>query len=63
MKLMINGAERRVSANDLSELLVELKMNPQTVVTEKNGAIIPRGENCALQDGDQLEIVRFVGGG
>ncbi|MFA4857787.1 MAG: sulfur carrier protein ThiS [Candidatus Margulisiibacteriota bacterium] len=63
MQLIINGAKQNVSAHDLSALFAELKMNPQTVVVEKNDAIIPRGENCVLQGGDKLEIVRFVGGG
>ena len=63
MQLIVNGAAQRVFANDLSTLLIELKLNPQTLVVEKNGEIVPRGENCQLRDGDKLEIVRFVGGG
>ena len=63
MKLTINGKNQDFAGNDLSALLQALKIDAAVVVVEKNGEIIPRNQNCALNNGDQLEIVRFVGGG
>lgn len=45
-------------------LLDELGLDPDLVVVERNGAILPRaGYATALAAGDELEIVHFVGGG
>jgi sulfur carrier protein len=47
-------------------LVIEaLAYNPQLVVAEHNGVIVPRTQwaNLAVSDGDNLEIVTIVGGG
>jgi sulfur carrier protein len=47
-------------------LVIEaLAYNPQLVVVEHNGVIVPRTQwpNAAVSDGDNLEIVTIVGGG
>jgi sulfur carrier protein len=47
-------------------LVIEaLAYNPQLVVAEHNGVIVPRTQwpNTAVNDGDNLEIVTIVGGG
>ncbi len=46
-------------------LLHELKLNPDTVAIERNGDILNREEwdKVQLKDSDQLEIIKFVGGG
>ena len=46
-------------------LLDQLKLNPGLVVVELNLNILKRDElpNAALKEGDQVEIVHFVGGG
>lgn len=48
-----------------AQLLDSLKITPATVVAEVNGSIMPREQflECALQDGDVLELVTVVGGG
>ncbi len=66
MLLIINGEDRDVAENTtLLELLTTLAMNPKTVVVERNGEVIPRETyaDVRLQEGDQLELVRLVGGG
>lgn len=63
--LWINGAQESRAACTLLELVQEKQLAPERVVLELNGAIIkrPQWSERALQEGDALEIVCFVGGG
>ena len=65
IQLTINGEGRPVSAETLSALVEELGMRPDRVAIELNREIVPRDRwaSVPLKDGDQLEIVQFVGGG
>ena len=65
MNLLINGESRSSSAATLSALVDELSMKPDRVAIELNREIVPRDRwsQTALQEGDRLEIVHFVGGG
>ncbi len=65
ISISINGDSRRTEAATIAALVRELGLNPQKVAVEHNGEIAPRStlEDVALSDGDQLEIVHFVGGG
>jgi thiamine biosynthesis protein ThiS len=65
MNLIINGEPRTASAQTLSALVTELGMKPDRVAIELNREIISRDRwaQTNLKDGDQLEIVHFVGGG
>jgi thiamine biosynthesis protein ThiS len=65
MTLTINGEARTASAENLTALVDELRMKPDRVAIELNRQIIPRDQwpQTKLNDGDQLEIVHFVGGG
>ena len=65
MNLKINGEDRVVSAETLSALVEQLGMKPDRVAVELNREIVPRNRwgETGLKDGDQLEIVHFVGGG
>jgi sulfur carrier protein len=69
MKLHINGEER--SFNDasnpftLAALVETLGMKADRVAVELNREIAPRNRwsEIALNEGDRLEVVHFVGGG
>jgi thiamine biosynthesis protein ThiS len=64
--LLVNGEPRQLQAPaTLSDLLVRLGLDPRMVVVELNREIIrrPRLGEVALRDGDQVELVHFVGGG
>jgi sulfur carrier protein len=65
MTIKVNGAEREVAegANILA-LLAEAKLKPQTVAVEVNRRLV-RSEKYdqPLKNGDDVEIVTFVGGG
>ncbi len=65
MKLTINGESRVLVAGTLSGLVEQFGMKPDRVAIELNREIVPRDRwpQTALKDGDQLEIVHFVGGG
>jgi thiamine biosynthesis protein ThiS len=66
MNLTINGETRILTpAATLSALLDQLGMKSDRVAIELNREIVPRDRwsETALQDGDRLEIVHFVGGG
>ena len=65
MNLIINGESRVIPADNLSALVEQLGMKSDRVAIELNRQIIPRNQwsNTPLKDGDQLEIVHFVGGG
>ena len=66
MKLQINGVDREVAAPlSLSSLIAELGLTPDRVAVELNRTLVPRETwtSTNLADGDQLEIVHFVGGG
>jgi thiazole synthase len=64
--ITINGEPRRVSAGlSVSGLVAELGLNPKKVAVERNLEIVPRSTHgdVMIVEGDQLEIVHFVGGG
>lgn len=63
--MTINGEPRQLSADTLSALVEHLGMKPDRVAIELNRDIVPREQwpQTQLRDGDQLEIVQFVGGG
>ncbi len=69
MKLQINGEAREfatsASSFTLTALLENMGMKADRVAIELNRNIVPREQwpHTALQEGDRLEIVHFVGGG
>jgi len=66
--LKINGNEKQFPSGiprTLVELLEQLSINQATVVAEIDGKIIER-QNFAqtlLSNGQNIELIRFVGGG
>lgn len=66
MKIVCNGKEKEVRDGlTIEELIVDLELNPDTVVAECNGAIVLREDypDRQLSEGSVLELIRFVGGG
>ncbi len=62
----INGERRRASAGTtLAELIAEIGLDPLRVAVERNLEIVPRSTfaSVIVEDGDDFEIVHFVGGG
>lgn len=66
LSIRVNGEHRRVRAGlSLAELASEMGIAPEKVAVERNLEIVPRSTlaDVQVQDGDELEIVHFVGGG
>jgi thiamine biosynthesis protein ThiS len=65
MKLTINGQEHTYDPTTLAKLVEQLGMKQDRVAVELNRNIVPRDQwaGTHLSEGDQLEIVHFVGGG
>jgi thiamine biosynthesis protein ThiS len=65
--LIVNGASRELAPHStVAGLLASLGIDPRLVVVEHNRAILRDRETYsmhALNDGDSVEIVHFVGGG
>ena len=62
----VNGDLRHLTVGiTLADMLGELGLDPRKVAVERNLDIVPRGtfDEVRVEDGDQLEIVHFVGGG
>jgi thiamine biosynthesis protein ThiS len=66
MKIMLNGEPFEVAGPmSVTALLARLEIDPRRVAVEHNLTVVKRGAYDATQvrDGDQIEIVNFVGGG
>ena len=66
LSLRINGEHRRVPTGmTLAELINSIGQDPGRVAVERNLEIVPRSTFATLcvEDGDEFEIVHFVGGG
>jgi thiamine biosynthesis protein ThiS len=66
VSLIINGEPRSTREGiSLLGLLAELELDPAAVVVELNREIVRRPEldDRPVRDGDQIELVHFVGGG
>ncbi len=66
MEITVNGQKKEYYGPPLvTGLLETLGISSRTVVVERNLKVVPRGEleKEAVQDGDAIEIIRFVGGG
>src|ERR1700760_1248991 len=66
MFLQINGEKREYPEGlTIAALVAQLGMKPDRVAVELNFEIVPRAKWDAgvLKDGDELEVVHFVGGG
>ena len=66
MRITLNGDLRdQPDGQTVQDLLSGLGLNPAKVAVERNREIVPRSTygDVLLADGDQLEIVHFIGGG
>ncbi len=66
MEIYLNGEKRQVGDGlSLRGLLDSFKIDPFSVVVERNEEVVPSRyfEETRVETGDKIEIVRFVGGG
>ncbi len=66
IKIQLNGEPHSLDGDDrLTVLIDSLKLKPGRVAVELNREIVPKAKwgEVRLRDGDQLEVINFVGGG
>jgi sulfur carrier protein len=65
MKIQLNGEAYSTEARTITELLKENDIVPERVAIELNLKIIKkdRYNDTEIRDGDEIEVVSFVGGG
>ena len=61
----INGDELNMAGKTIAEYLATTNFDPKRIAVERNGDIVPKAKygETILQDGDNVEVVNFVGGG
>jgi thiazole synthase len=66
LSIRVNGEHRRVpGGTSLVEMVNQLGLDPLRVAVERNLEVVPRSQlqQVQVEDGDDYEIVHFVGGG
>jgi thiazole synthase len=66
LSVRINGEHRRLpGGTSIAEMVDQLGLDPLRVAVERNLEIVPRSTlgEVRVEDGDDYEIVHFVGGG
>lgn len=65
LNITVNGESKRIAPGTVLDLLHALELDPKRVAVERNRVIAPRSAHAdtPLAEGDQIEIVHFVGGG
>ena len=66
LSVRVNGEHRRVpGGTTVAEMVNQLGLDPLRVAVERNLEVIPRAtlRDVCVEDGDDYEIVHFVGGG
>ena len=66
MTITLNGESLELAGPmTVGELLAHLKVDPRRVAVEHNLVVLKRAafDTVEVRDGDQVEIVNFVGGG
>lgn len=66
ISIVVNGEHKRVAGGiTLAQLASELGLVPEKVAVERNLEVVPRSTlaQVLIEDGDEIEIVHFVGGG
>jgi thiamine biosynthesis protein ThiS len=66
MTIRLNGDPHEISGPlSISALLEQLEIDARRVAVELNTAVVKKAayDSSVLKDGDEVEIVNFVGGG
>jgi sulfur carrier protein len=66
MQIRVNGSLETIPFSlSIKEYLLNKGLKPESVVIELNGQVVKREqwERIVLKENDELEVLRFVGGG
>ncbi|MFP4013270.1 MAG: sulfur carrier protein ThiS [Chitinispirillaceae bacterium] len=64
--IKINGTVQQVrTGSSVLDFLTSRSIEPSHVVVELNGSVLDRAQygDAVLEEGDSVEVLRFVGGG
>ena len=63
--IKVNGEELDIAGKTITEFVLTTEYDSKRIAVERNGDIVPKAQysETVLEDGDNLEIVSFVGGG
>ena len=61
----VNGESKDVAGKTIAEYLATTNYDMKRIAVERNGDIVPKAQygETVLCDGDNIEVVSFVGGG
>ena len=61
----INGEKLNIAGKTVAEYLATTNYDQKRIAVERNGDIVPKSQyaDTLLCDGDNVEVVSFVGGG
>jgi thiamine biosynthesis protein ThiS len=66
MQIKVNGTIQKINyGTSMASLIETMKLNSKQVAIERNLEIVPRSRyaEILLSEGDEIEIVQFIGGG
>jgi thiamine biosynthesis protein ThiS len=65
MTIVVNGQHQETDAATILELVTALGLKPEALVVEHNRLIVreEHWQTVMLNEGDELELLSFVGGG
>ncbi len=65
MKIKLNGQESSTRSRTIEELLRETDAPEKGIAVARNGAVVPKIEysKTAIEENDDIEIIRAVQGG
>jgi len=65
MKITVNGREIDFTGATVQDIITRFDLDIDVLVVERNGVIVHREDvaTTMVHDGDEFELVRFVGGG
>ena len=61
----VNGTELDIAGKTIEQYLAATNYDRKRIAVERNGDIVPKAQygETVLRDGDNIEVVSFVGGG
>lgn len=61
----VNGTYMDIAGKTVAEYIESTDYDPKRIAVERNGDIVPKSQygETVLKDGDNVEVVSFVGGG
>ncbi|MCD6293346.1 MAG: sulfur carrier protein ThiS [Deltaproteobacteria bacterium] len=65
MKIDLNGKKVKSVSKTLMDLVIEKDLDPNSLIAEVNFEVIRQDtwKDVSIKDGDNIELLSFVGGG